>query len=128
VVNEARRAASPSRASGLLRLGNGNSLAWVLGASKSGEKGAGRGLAADLQKLRSDAGSRYLRLVEAEKMLSPFCGFGIDAVMLKDYGQVNPCWPAAPEAPGPGHARLRPRRHHEDHPELSDPQTPTAGW
>jgi diacylglycerol kinase family enzyme len=89
VVNEARRRGVPLPRFGLLRLGTGNSLAWVLGASKSGEKGAGKGLAADLQKLRNDAGSRFLRLVEAEGMLSPFCGFGIDAIMLKDYGQVK---------------------------------------
>src|SRR6185369_14851474 len=69
-------------------LGTGNSLAWVIGASKTGERG-GRGLAADLARLRSDAGSRDLRLVESEGMLSPFCGFGIDAIMLRDYGAVK---------------------------------------
>jgi diacylglycerol kinase family enzyme len=89
VVNEARRRGVTLPRFGLLRLGTGNSLAWVLGASKSGDKGAKRGLALDLQKLRNDAGSRGLRLVEAEGMLSPFCGFGIDAIMLKDYGQVK---------------------------------------
>src|SRR4051812_866557 len=88
VVNEARRRGVPLPRFGLLRLGTGNSLAWVLGASKTGERG-GRGLAADLQRLRSDAGSRWLRLVEAEGVLSPFCGFGIDAVMLRDYGRVK---------------------------------------
>src|SRR6185436_7138994 len=91
---------------GLLRLGTGNSLAWVLGASQSGGKdaSAGRGLAADLQRLRSDAGSRWLRLVEAEGMLSPFCGFGIDAVMLRDYGNVKALLARGPLkrlAPGP---------------------------
>ncbi len=91
VVKEARKRGAALPRFGLLRLGTGNSLAWVLGASKSGERGAaaGRGLAADLQKLRADAGSRWLRLVEAEGMLSPFCGFGIDAVMLRDYGVVK---------------------------------------
>jgi diacylglycerol kinase family enzyme len=91
VVNEARRRGAPLPRFGLLRLGTGNSLAWVLGASRAGSRGAGvgRGLAADLQRLRSDAGSRWLRLVEAEGTLSPFCGFGIDAVMLRDYGRVK---------------------------------------
>lgn len=89
VVKEARRRGVALPRFGLLRLGTGNSLAWVLGASQSGGKSAGRGLAADLQRLRSDAGSRWLRLVEAEGTLSPFCGFGIDAVMLRDYNQVK---------------------------------------
>src|SRR6185369_12574025 len=51
--------------------------------------GGGKGLAADLARLRSDAGSRDLRLVESEGMLSPFCGCGIDAIMLRDYGAVK---------------------------------------
>jgi diacylglycerol kinase family enzyme len=103
VVNEARRRGVPLPRFGLLRLGTGNSLAWVLGASKTGERG-GRGLAADLQRLRSDAGSRWLRLVEAESVLSPFCGFGIDAVMLRDYGRVKSAIARGPLkrlAPGP---------------------------
>lgn len=87
VVNEARRRGASLPRFGLLRLGTGNSLAWVLGAS--GGAGSGRGLAADLQRLRADAGSRDLRLVEAEGIVSPFCGFGIDAVMLRDYNEVK---------------------------------------
>lgn len=91
VVREARRRGVTIPRFGLLRLGTGNSLAWVLGASGAGAKESGgfRGLAVDLARLRADAGSRNLRLVEAEGMLSPFCGFGIDAVMLKDYGVVK---------------------------------------
>ncbi|MDI1431336.1 MULTISPECIES: diacylglycerol/lipid kinase family protein [Polyangium] len=91
VVNEAKRRSAPIPRFGLLRLGTGNSLAWVLGASGAGEKGSGgfRGLAVDLSRLRADAGSRWLRLVEAEGVLSPFCGFGIDAEMLKDYTRVK---------------------------------------
>jgi diacylglycerol kinase family enzyme len=65
---------------GLLRLGTGNSLAWVVGASNA----KGRGLAADIQRLREDAGSRPMRLVEVDGMLAPFCGFGIDAHVLHD--------------------------------------------
>ena len=100
VVKEARRRDVPLPRFGLLRLGTGNSLAWVLGASKAGR----RGLAVDLQRLRSEAGSRWLRLVEAEGMLSPFCGFGIDAVMLRDYNQVKTLLARGPLkrfAPGP---------------------------
>jgi diacylglycerol kinase family enzyme len=73
------RGAQPPRF-GLLRLGTGNSLAWVVGASKA----KGRGLAADIQRLREEAGSRSMRLIEADGLLSPFCGFGIDAEVLQD--------------------------------------------
>src|SRR5262249_23721787 len=89
---------------GLLRLGTGNSLAWVLGASRAEARGKNRGLAVDLARLRSDAGSRSQRLVEAEGMLSPFCGFGIDAEMLRDYGTVKSLLARGPLkrlAPGP---------------------------
>jgi diacylglycerol kinase family enzyme len=91
VVNEARRRGARLPRFGLLRLGTGNSLAWVLGAGSAGERGAGarRALAADLARLRADAGSRQLCLVEAEGTISPFCGFGIDAVMLRDYTAVK---------------------------------------
>jgi diacylglycerol kinase family enzyme len=102
VVNEAKRRGAPLPRFGLLRLGTGNSLAWVLGAS--GGAGAGRGLAVDLQRLRADAGSRDLRLVEAEGILSPFCGFGIDAIMLRDYNAVKSLLARGPLkrlAPGP---------------------------
>jgi diacylglycerol kinase family enzyme len=74
-----RRGRTPPRF-GLLRLGTGNSLAWVIGASKV----KGRGLAADIQRLREDAGSRPMRLIEVDGVLAPFCGFGIDARVLED--------------------------------------------
>ena len=104
VVNEARRRGAPLPRFGLLRLGTGNSLAWVLGASQLGARGGNKALAADLARLRSDAGSRFLRLVEAEGMLSPFCGFGVDAEMLRDYGRVKSLLARGPFkrlAPGP---------------------------
>jgi hypothetical protein len=106
VVREAHRRGLPVPRFGLLRLGTGNSLAWVLGASRSSGSGhgAGRGLAVDLQRLRAEAGSRWLRLVEAERMLSPFAGFGIDAVMLHDYNEVKSLLARGPLkrlAPGP---------------------------
>lgn len=104
VVKEARRRGVALPRFGLLRLGTGNALAWVLGASQHNKKSADRGLAVDLQRLRSDAGSRWLRLVEAEEVLSPFCGFGIDAVMLRDYASVKSALARGPLkrlAPGP---------------------------
>jgi hypothetical protein len=105
-VNEAKRRGAPLPRFGPLHLGTGNSLAWVLGASRLGQRGASarRALAVDLQRLRADAGSRWLPLVEAEGMLSPFCGFGIDAVMLRDYNAVKSTLARGPLkrlAPGP---------------------------
>lgn len=85
VVREARRQEKPLPRFGLLKLGTGNALAWVVGASKA----KGRGLAADIQRLREDAGSRSVRLVEVEDFMAPFCGFGIDAVVLDDYQIVK---------------------------------------
>lgn len=88
VVREAReRGVAPPRF-GLLRLGTGNSLAWVVGASPV-EGAPTRGLAADVQRLRKDAGARPLRLVDVEGTLAPFCGFGIDANVLADFHVVR---------------------------------------
>lgn len=85
VVREAQaRGVKPPRF-GLLRLGTGNSLAWVVGASNAKR----RGLEADLQKLKTDAGSRPLRLVEVEGVFAPFCGFGVDAHVLNDFHHVR---------------------------------------
>ncbi len=85
VIREARRQDRALPRFGLLKLGTGNALSWVVGASKA----KGRGLAADIQRLREDAGSRPLRLVEVEELMSPFCGFGVDAVVLSDYATVK---------------------------------------
>lgn len=85
VVREAKVQGKPVPRFGLLKLGTGNALAWVAGASRA----KGRGLSADIQRLREDAGSRPLRLVEVEGFLAPFAGFGVDAVVLKDYADVK---------------------------------------
>jgi diacylglycerol kinase family enzyme len=85
VVREARKQGRPLPRFGLLKLGTGNALSWVVGASQA----KGRGLAADVQRLREDAGSRAVRLVEVEGFLTPFAGFGIDAVVLHDYATVK---------------------------------------
>jgi diacylglycerol kinase family enzyme len=92
VVQEARaRGIKPPRF-GLLRLGTGNSLAWVVGAT--GSKGGK--LAADVYRLQGDAGARPLRLVEVEGILAPFCGFGIDANVLADFHAVRDRFRALP--------------------------------
>lgn len=90
VVREAKRRGASLPRFGLLRLGTGNSLAWVLGASKTGKGGRSRrALSVDLARLRADAGSRSIRLVEVENTLSPFCGLGIDADVLRDYNATK---------------------------------------
>jgi diacylglycerol kinase family enzyme len=85
VVREADKRGLPRPRFGLLRLGTGNSLAWVVGASKAKEGG----LAADIQRLREDAGSRELHLIDVCDTLTPFCGFGVDAVVLHDYNRTK---------------------------------------
>jgi diacylglycerol kinase family enzyme len=81
VYAEAVQRGAPLPRFGFLKLGTGNALAHVVGAS-----GSGRGaLAADIRRLREDAGSREVGLVEVDGELAPFCGFGVDAVVLQDY-------------------------------------------
>ena len=105
VLKEAKRRGVAWPRFGLLRLGTGNSLAWVVGASPAsgGKKAAAGALSADLAKLRSDAGSRPLALVDVEDTLTPFCGFGVDANVLADYGVTKKALsrgPLARVAPG----------------------------
>ncbi len=89
VVREAERRDLPLPRFGLLRLGTGNSLAWLLGASRTGKGRTTRALEVDIGRLRADAGSRELRLVEVDGMLAPFCGFGVDAIGLRDYNATR---------------------------------------
>jgi diacylglycerol kinase family enzyme len=85
VVREGRKQNRALPRFGLLKLGTGNALAWVVGARdpKSGE------LAADIARLTQDAGSRTMRLIEVEGFIAPFCGFGSDADVLADYAKVK---------------------------------------
>jgi hypothetical protein len=69
---------------GLLRLGTGNALAWVLGAQKHH-----RGVVADLARLRREGGHRNLRLLEVEGTLAPFAGVGVDALALRHFNEVR---------------------------------------
>jgi diacylglycerol kinase family enzyme len=70
---------------GFLKLGTGNALAWVLGAQNL----RGRGVMADLARLRDHGGSRSLRLIEVEDLLAPFAGLGADAVALTHYEETR---------------------------------------
>ena len=81
VISSAEVAGKPFPRFGLLKLGTGNALAWVLGAQNE----RGRGVVADLARLRHEGGSRQLRLLEVEDMLTPFAGLGADAIALADY-------------------------------------------
>jgi diacylglycerol kinase family enzyme len=100
VVHEARRSGRPLPRFGLLKLGTGNSLAWVVG-SQGADK---RDLQADISRLIEDAGSRSMRLIEVEGFIAPFCGLGADAVVLADYAKTRGMLsktPLARVAPGP---------------------------
>jgi diacylglycerol kinase family enzyme len=85
VVREARRQGRPLPRFGFLKLGTGNALAHVVGAV-----GVKRGnLAADFQRLRQETGHKEINLVQVEDILTPFCGFGLDALVLEDYHHVK---------------------------------------
>lgn len=85
VTQYADRTGKPRPRFGLLKLGTGNALAWVVGAQRP----RGTGVVADLARLRTESGSRKMRLIEVEGMLTPFAGFGIDANALDDYNKTK---------------------------------------
>lgn len=85
VTGYADRTGKPRPRFGLLKLGTGNALAWVVGAQHL----RGTGVVADLARLRNESGSRKMRLIEVEGMLTPFAGFGIDANALDDYNKTK---------------------------------------
>jgi diacylglycerol kinase family enzyme len=99
VVHEARRSGRPLPRFGLLKLGTGNSLAWVVGAQGADK----HDLQADIGRLIQDAGSRSMRLIEVEGFIAPFCGLGADAIVLADYAKTKALLsktPLARVAPG----------------------------
>jgi diacylglycerol kinase family enzyme len=67
---------------GVLRLGTGNAMAEALGAGPS----TADGLAEDLRRARSQVPRREVRMLEVEGKPTVFCGFGIDAQILDDFG------------------------------------------
>jgi diacylglycerol kinase family enzyme len=85
VVKAAHARGAPTPRFGLLKLGTGNALAWVVGASPGIA-----GVRADIEHLRADQGaSREIRLVSVEGYLAPFAGLGADAEVLGDYGETK---------------------------------------
>jgi diacylglycerol kinase family enzyme len=85
IVQVAERTGRSVPRFGLLRLGTGNAMAWVLGAQYK----RGRGVVADLARLRTEGGSRILRLLEIEDMLTPFAGLGADATALDHHRRTR---------------------------------------
>ena len=84
VRSAADRTGRPEPRFGMLRLGTGNALAWVLGSENTRRKG----VVPDLARLR-EAGSRPLRLLHVEGTYSPFAGLGVDAMALQHYEEVR---------------------------------------
>lgn len=92
VVRSAEELGKPFPRFGLLKLGTGNALAWVLGAQNP----RGRGVVADLARLRHEGGSRQLRLLEVEDRLTPFAGLGADAIALSHYNATRDVFDRSP--------------------------------
>jgi diacylglycerol kinase family enzyme len=86
VVRAAEKRGQKPPRFGLLKLGTGNALSWVLGSHPTSSNKA---VVADLARLRSEGGSRALRLIEVEGMLTPFAGLGVDAICLEHYGNTK---------------------------------------
>lgn len=86
---------------GVLRLGTGNSLAGLTGASSGSV-----GVVEDILRARSgDVGPlRTLNLIEHEGKVAPFAGVGLDAKVLNDYVAVKKTFAGTPFAGlGTGH-------------------------
>ncbi len=81
VVGASERANVEPPRFGMLKLGTGNALAWVLGAQQ--------GVVADLSRLRREGGSREIRLVEVESILTPFAGCGLEATALQHFHEAR---------------------------------------
>jgi diacylglycerol kinase family enzyme len=67
---------------GVLRLGTGNAIADAIGASRATPDG----LADDLIRARGASSARKLPMLDIEGRPGLFCGFGLDAQILDDYG------------------------------------------
>ncbi|MCA9581709.1 MAG: hypothetical protein KC416_07930 [Myxococcales bacterium] len=85
VVAEAKARNVETPRFGLLRLGTGNAMAWVLGAQNP----RGRGVVADIARIQKEAGNGTLRLLNVEGTLTPFAGLGIDAIALQHYNETK---------------------------------------
>lgn len=85
VMKAAYSAKKPPPRFGLLKLGTGNALAWVVGPSDLGRTD----VSADVDRLLREAGSKQIHLVQVEGFLAPFAGLGADAQILADYNTTK---------------------------------------
>lgn len=90
VTREARAQGQEPPRFGLLKLGTGNALAWVLGSGRA------RTVVADLARVRKEGGTRTLRLLDVEGTLSPFAGLGAGALALEHFESLKPRLAAVP--------------------------------
>jgi diacylglycerol kinase family enzyme len=67
---------------GVLRLGTGNAIADAIGANPA----TAQGLADDLRRARGATSRRNLQMLSVEGRPGLFCGFGLDAQILDDFG------------------------------------------
>lgn len=95
VVRAAERAGRPTPRFGLLKLGTGNALAWVVGASPLSENL----VSADIERLHREASTKKIHLVSVDGFLTPFAGLGADAQILADYNRTKSALQDTPLAP-----------------------------
>jgi diacylglycerol kinase family enzyme len=84
MVAATEQARRPLPEMGVLRLGTGNALAETIGAASATRDG----LARDLHRARAAASRRQLSLIDVEGRPALFCGFGLDAQILDDFGRT----------------------------------------
>jgi diacylglycerol kinase family enzyme len=85
IVDRCEAEGKPLPRFGLLKLGTGNGLAWVLGA----QDGKVRGVFADLARLRDEGGHGWIRMLRVGGRLAPFAGIGVDGIAIRDYNRVR---------------------------------------
>jgi diacylglycerol kinase family enzyme len=82
VARAAERAGRRVPEMGALRLGTGNAIADTIGVGPATREG----VRDDLVRARASAGRRKLPFLEIEGQPALFCGFGLDAQILDDFG------------------------------------------
>lgn len=92
ILSHLRGSELPMPRVGVLKLGTGNALAGMVGAT------SGQGILDDV--LRARAGEvpcvRRIDLIEANGRATPFAGVGLDAALLNDYGAIKKRFSAGP--------------------------------
>jgi diacylglycerol kinase family enzyme len=84
VVAVAERTGRPLPEMGCLRLGTGNAIADTIGAARATPDG----VAGDLNRARGGKSQRRLPMLDVEGRPGLFCGFGLDAQILDDFGRT----------------------------------------